>query len=602
MGSACCGGGGSADKRATKDTDGSFKETEKKQPGRFTSVPFDVIVPAGSLGPTPAGSASFNPDHSASFAAFDVTMHTMRGDASVSLEGHPANNNTFALDQSLSFTNNFSDVTPDVVRNFLASIQALGGSGRAGGLFDEASAVHSASSRAGGSDAAAAPKVVGAGENEVTQEDVDYIADGKSLEDRLCRVSEVEEVLRQNIYGSWRMNAMLMELAVARIVPTLRQRRRPWKTGDATDGTGAGSGGGAPPPKKPMVIIHAPGVEMEESLSGTPRNDSAIFSPAHMDGSPSNSPREDAAHARPAPQGSGAMDPLNRSMSRIGLDPGSAKVEHYELVALTCGNIDPYAKVKSKVINDTWDFLADEDSVNQLNGGDCLFRFMCGPVHNFDKETLDTMNLFINLSSFADEVVENNTPKVDVYDPCEADKYICISVKAMYMLPGAKLSSITPELMASDNYQKACQPSQNSIEHVDGEYTFRLKLNVIKFIFSMTVMFRVSEITDPSVLFSFKSADGIVPAKALMLERTKRQVGKVDATAKVRSMLLYYPVNGGLLVNSHTFVLNTSIPTVVAKIVNTFGSQGAAQSAETAHMTRKYVAESMGVDKKKRKK
>lgn len=293
------------------------------------------------------------------------------------------------------------------------------------------------------------------------------------------------------------------------------------------------------------------------------------------------------------------MDPLNRSMSRSGIDPANAKVEHYELLALTCRGIDVNEKVGSKVIHDTWDFLADDANTNALNQGDCLFRFMCGTISDFDKETLDVINLFINRSAFADEEKENNTPRIDVYDANEAAKYICISVKAMYMLPGVKLANISVPVVASREYQKSCQPSANKLEDCDVKDTFRVTIGVIKFVFNLTVMFRVSEITDPNVLFSFKSADGIVPAKVIMLERTKRNVSKVDATAKVRSMLLYYPVNDGILVNSHTFVLNTSIPNMVAKLVNTFGSQGAAQSSETARLTRKYFFKTYGDSRKR---
>ncbi|EPY25211.1 hypothetical protein STCU_06787 [Strigomonas culicis] len=286
---------------------------------------------------------------------------------------------------------------------------------------------------------------------------------------------------------------------------------------------------------------------------------------------------------------------LDRSMIRNRAEGAAPpKVEHYEMLTLTCRDVSATQSVHSLVINDSWDFLSKPTVPNALNEGKCVFRFMCSPMNAVDAETKEMINSFINVSSFKDEERENNTPRVDVYNAEDASKYIGIFVKAMYVLPGVKLPNITADCVASLEYQKACQPSGSKVEEGPTANSFRVTMSVIKFVFSLTIQFKVSEVTDPQTLLSFKNVDGMIPAKVIVLERTKRNVGKVDATAKVRSLLLYYPINDGVLVNSQTLVLNTSLPKVVSKIVNTFGSQGAAQSADTTKLTRRFLTDKFG--------
>eukprot|EP00759_Apiculatamorpha_spiralis_P027449 PhF_6_TR30198/c2_g1_i1/m.44390 len=104
----------------------------------------------------------------------------------------------------------------------------------------------------------------------------------------------------------------------------------------------------------------------------------------------------------------------------------------------------------------------------------------------------------------------------------------------------------------------------------------------------MTVQLKISRI-DPRTLPLLSQFDRVKLDGGLLLERTKRQVTKVDGTAKAKSVLLYTSVDGGVLVTNITVAINTSIPTVASSILNNFGATGAREVAETAERTRKYL-------------
>ncbi|CAD2219441.1 hypothetical protein AGDE_01548 [Angomonas deanei] len=513
------------------------------KPQKYPKLEFDLVVPES----TP-GDATFDQS---------VLMYTMR-------DLGTANNTSAAnFDGNLSFTNSVTEVNQTVLDQFTKSLGKLAKEGTFNNVLEE-----SMMSRGG---AVMADSVISSGSSSrYTPEDAQYVAEGRTLEEKLSRLGEVEEVSREQLQASEKVNRTLIQLGCARLIPTLRQRRH-WTKEKAAA------------PKRDVVVISAPGVEAPSGTPTTPAPLDPDFSPRNLD----------------TPQSPSGSLRLDRSMS---LRNQPAKLEHYEMLTLTCMDIPvPCSSCHAKVENKTWDFLSLPEAANSLNAGMCMFRFMCSATDAIDEETQSLIDTFINVSSFKDEEKENNTPKVHIRDPAEASKYIAILVKAMYMLPGAKLSNITPLSVASLEYQKACQPGGPKVEAGDRDDTFRLTLNIIKFVFSLVIQFKVSEVTDPQLLQSFKGIDGMVPAKVLMLERTKRNVGKVDATAKVRSMLLYYPVNGGLLVNSQTIVLNTSLPKVVSKLVNTFGSQGASQSADTAKLTRNHLVKKYGDSRKQKK-
>ncbi|GET87513.1 hypothetical protein, conserved [Leishmania tarentolae] len=581
-------------KSVGEDTTSSGFMPMRKNTLCFQPVAFDVVVPEGASMMTASphrGSVVDCEVNNFSGTLSDVSLHTIR-DFSIAVErsgsAYDPMNETLS---NMSFTNSLHAVDKRAVHVFMKNVARLAERNSKGTMLEE-----SLTSASIGPDVSALNRsLLGSLStcNEV-QEDLDYIAAGSTLQDRIARLEEVEAVLRRSIDGSWRLDSMLLQMAYCQIVPTLRHRRRPWGSGKSTTPSKKTATQQQSNPK-PVLVIYAEGIQMDASVitapaslaasraSPTAPSDSLIGNPNYCnDGGGNNT---SMAHGA--------------SRSRVSVSTTATKVQQYEMLALTCRDIDPHKADSALLEYNTWDFLSVSCAAAALNEGRCIFRFMCGSLAEADPETQGIVDTIINLSSFADEVKENNVPKVNVYDNEDAAKYIGIHVKAMYMLPGIMLKDITKRLVVSAEYQNACQPPENKIQECEFEDTFRFTMTIIRFIFSLTIQFKVSEITDPAVLKSLAVCDGMVPARALMLERTKRNIEKVDATAKVRSMLLYYPVNDGILVDNHTVVLNTSLPKVVSKIMNNFGSQGAAQSVQTAKLTREYLLRCFGDSRRK---
>lgn len=376
--------------------------------------------------------------------------------------------------------------------------------------------------------------------------------------------------------------------------------------------------------KPPVVlVIHAKDVQLsfDDPPMGEDDDNRSAFHPtsdapppaahaAHRD--PNNTSNHSFSPRSPAPghesnSGSQTSPPqttpvaaaTNNNNTHHNSHPQSAAKEHvvqqYEMLALSAREVSVTGDVKGMLSNDTWDFLSLPTAQKHLNAGGSIFRFKSKPVPQLDDSDLEMYNMFINESGFKDESVENNVPIVNVYDKPTQQKYVAIMVKAMYMLPGVRLATLTKDLLASLDYQRSCQPGD--VKFVDeniGPLTFRQTKTIIKFIFSITIQLRVHEITDPEKLLQFKDCDGMIPAKALVLERTKKNIQNVDSTAKCKSLLLYYPVNDGVLVTNVTCILNTSVPKVVSKLLDTFGSQGSKEAAETAMLTRRYMIHRFG--------
>ncbi|PWV20572.1 hypothetical protein C3747_6g387 [Trypanosoma cruzi] len=398
----------------------------------------------------------------------------------------------------------------------------------------------------------------------LSREQVRYLDAACDMTERMARLVELEQMSRQEIFGAWRMNSALMILAMKRIMPTIRRFRGTPRTRRQKSA-------------QEVLIIHARDIELQMDEEKVKEN--GVARPGKLnrrhessEQGPLFSPREE------------------QDMSKRG----QPVAEHYQMLALTAREISMTASVQAQVVNDTWDFLSLPEAANHLNTGNVLFRFLCAPVMKLGRDSLFLIDTFINLSSFADEVQENNVPKIDIFSLEEQEKYVTILVKAMYLLPGVRLSNLTVDLLASLDYQRNCQPGINKFEVSDVPNTFRTIKTVIRFVFSVTIQMKVSEINDPEVLNSFKDVDGMVPAKVLLLERTKKNIHKIDSTVKVRSVLLYYPVNDGVLVTNQTILLNSSLPVVVSSLMQTFGSQGATEAAQTAKLTRRYLIRRFG--------
>jgi hypothetical protein len=513
--------------------------------------------------------------------------------------------------QPVFMTNAHEEIGPDLVGSFVGTLRDSS--------VDPLTLIMGPSSQTGGRRPRSTPAL--------TDEDRTYIFSALSAGEQRSRLMDLEEIARGEMIGAMLVTARMVELGARQILPTIRQRH----TSLSVDGkpqedrskksnrkplqaksprTGAA--------RKPVLVIHAPGVAVAETspdqeLDGSTSvfldttQDNMMISVVSEDdmysrrnSTSASSARRRSTHKDPnsallVSPAAASDSPPRESPER----PSGQIVEQYEILALSGHSISRDSKVTGKVVTSTWDFLSLPEAQSHLNAGNTFFRFVSGGLAKVSPQDREFVRLYANITGFADEAKENFCPVVDPFDPVQQSKYIVILVKAMYILPGVLLSNITQDLLASLDYNRNCQPGDVRFEEKDiPPRTFREVKTIVKFVYSLTIQMYVTEITDPEILFSLKESDGMVPTKVIVLERTKRTPSKIDSTAKCKSVLMYYAVNGGVLVSHATIVMNTSVPTVVARILNTFGGQGCGECAETAKLTRAYLLSRFGDTRK----
>jgi hypothetical protein len=235
--------------------------------------------------------------------------------------------------------------------------------------------------------------------------------------------------------------------------------------------------------------------------------------------------------------------------------------------------------------HDSNTYYGSLDQLKLLELGGVFYSFTCRTwMTPYEREMVKTI---ANMSCFEDETRDNYVPNLNIEDPDDVSKYTYVLQKASYILPGVKLDDITPEVLSSNYYHECCQPVNGTKiwDHWEDD-VFRFTRPIIPHIYKMTIQFKVSQVghkdlVDLSYIF------GVRVDKAILMERTKRSVPpKLDGTAKAKSVLCYTAIPGGLLVTHATVILNTAIPTVVAKVIHTFGKSGLAETCETAERTR----------------
>lgn len=290
----------------------------------------------------------------------------------------------------------------------------------------------------------------------------------------------------------------------------------------------------------------------------------------------------------------------------------------------------------------------DADNLSSLEAGGSLFSFACH--HQLTQYESSMVDAMINLSAFSDETTENAVPHFEYADyeaqqqqqqgettetsnelsehnspssssssptPASAaatyPKYTFLLARCAYVLTGVSLEALldNPQIIATLDYQNACQPAgtkiwDDNIPQMNGNgNTFRITKPIIPYIYSFTVQFQVSRITDENDLHELSQVFQIPVDGAIVLERTKRShPPKVDATRKLKSILIYTKIGGeggdnddddshsdsGVVLVTHlTVMLQVGLPAVVERIIGTIGQWGLGETAETAWRTRRYL-------------
>jgi hypothetical protein len=398
-----------------------------------------------------------------------------------------------------------------------------------------------------------------------------FIREGHNPRERIARLQEVEQITRSEIFGAYLVTSKMLEMAAKRVRPLYVFRRPGARHRD-------------PLASAPTLVIHHESVHVGgESVDGE------HHVPSRAGSSPAATPRGEQHHL-PMPDRHHKVD-----LSPVSPAAADANVERLQVLDVSGIAIERGHKAKCKAMGTQWDFLSIPDAGEWLSKGESYFGFVCKPYTKLEETCLQQLETIVNLTGFEDEMRDNGAPVLNVRDAASMSKYTIIMVKSMFVVPGFDIANMNRDLMCSLDYQRNCQPGGPKFwDDCDEPFTFRETKPIIRFVYSMVIQLRVHEITDPELIQSFRTLDGLLPEKALLLERTKRDKNKVDSTAKCKSILLYYRVTGGALVTNITTVVNTSIPSVVAAVVNNFGSQGAKEVGETAVMTREYLMSKFG--------
>jgi len=234
------------------------------------------------------------------------------------------------------------------------------------------------------------------------------------------------------------------------------------------------------------------------------------------------------------------------------------------------------------------DLSEKETNLQLLESGGALFSFNC--KHILDPFELKMVETIANLSSFEDEVTQNHVPYLDTHDPDDVSKYTYLLARCSYLLPGIDIQRVTPELAASIEYHEHCEPGGTFVWTDSIGCEFRITKPIIPHLYSITVQFKVSRIQNPDTLCKLSNLVGMDVSHGLLLERTKRSVPpKQDSSRKAKSVLLFTPVEDGYLLHHFTVVLQSSLPFVIEKAIDTFGTWGVGEAIETACRTREYL-------------
>jgi len=256
----------------------------------------------------------------------------------------------------------------------------------------------------------------------------------------------------------------------------------------------------------------------------------------------------------------------------------------HALDLLDCTNC---AEESTALCVSSWDFLDNQDNITALNQGRTLFGFECAAGAALSETQKALIERYINITGFQNEEKENHSAPINVRDPDQANKYTYLITKVAYLLPGIRLSDMTPELFGSPKYHETCQPGNPVIwRDCPDPTTFRITKTIIPYVFKITIQLKASVVTaapKAKVEELEKRPLGLL----MVLERTKRNTVVADMTYKCKSFMAYNAVKGGVYVSHLTIVLNTMIPSYGTWIINNMGSFGSKESSLTAELTRR---------------
>ena len=244
----------------------------------------------------------------------------------------------------------------------------------------------------------------------------------------------------------------------------------------------------------------------------------------------------------------------------------------------------------------SWDLLQSiPNGVDALNAGDILFKFRASPSADLSDDDRRELATFVNLSQFHDEAKENCSAPLDPMDAKAMEGLTLIMVRMMSIYPNVTSRECNVDVITSVDYQKSLVVGKETFETVNRPRTFRKNKTVIPFVYSFIMQMTGSERADATYNRRFADVHcGMVPDRAVILERTKRNMAVVDSTVKSKSVNLYYdiPMPDGrkCTLMSHTSViLKSSMPSVLMKMLKSIGKTTAEEGRKQLLQSRKFL-------------
>eukprot|EP01062_Namystynia_karyoxenos_P058649 TRINITY_DN50162_c0_g1_i1.p1 TRINITY_DN50162_c0_g1~~TRINITY_DN50162_c0_g1_i1.p1 ORF type:complete len:414 (+),score=100.79 TRINITY_DN50162_c0_g1_i1:97-1242(+) len=250
---------------------------------------------------------------------------------------------------------------------------------------------------------------------------------------------------------------------------------------------------------------------------------------------------------------------------------------------LACGVTN--APSKPLYITD-WDFFAADRNLEHLRNGGVLFNFTCCDGSALPGHKAAALAQVINRSVFANEVEENNVPHLNMSSKAVLNDHIFVLQKSAYLLPPPLSGKdLTLKILSDPDFRRRTEPGDPKIwDDCKEPDTYRMTKKIIPLVYKITVQFRLSELpadTLPEIAQAL--TPGVMPNRAVLFERTKRDKKKTDALKKMKMMHLYKDLpDGGVLLVSVGCLVLSSLPKVLSGLVSRIGQLSGKDYADTA--------------------
>lgn len=243
---------------------------------------------------------------------------------------------------------------------------------------------------------------------------------------------------------------------------------------------------------------------------------------------------------------------------------------------------------RTDIVND-WDVLTNKKHISHINSGGATFYSTCAVGTELDSHVCNSLNYMCGLSSFDNESIQNNVPKINLFNRENASKYTIIVIKASYIIPCDHKITMTPEHLSSLTYLEDCNPANPVIEPCKDSTTFRLTRQVIPYVKSLTCQLKVSSFSNDT-LNELENLEHYHIDNGILMERTKSNINHDDTTKSIKSILLYTNIPGGFFVSNITIIVNTKIPIFATPLISQLSTYGRYDTSESTKKTRKYFS------------